>query len=143
MSDKQVIRSGKEAVTTIQRNYHNEVRANRAYRAERAKGIFTGVLTFLLLILLIINIYKVSMGRKEISFTSMFQFFSNFEETFTIPNLQILIQTFTFSKEWAILDGLRIFINSLGTILGVVAYAVSCLVYTISFASKFLIYILG
>ena len=83
------------------------------------------------------------MGRKEISFTSMFQFFSNFEEAFTIPNLQILIDSFTFSKEWAILDGLRIFINSLGSILGVVAYAISCLVYTISFASKFLIYILG
>lgn len=118
-------------------------RIAKIHAQRKAKGFFTGLLTFLLLTLLIINIYKVTMGKKEISFTSMFQFFSNFESSFTIPDLQILIQSFTFSKEWAILDGLRIFINSLGTILGVVAYAVSCLYYTISFASKFLIYILG
>lgn len=143
MSDKQVIKAGREAVTTVERNYRNEVRANRAYRAERAKGIFTGVLTFIVLVLLIVNIYKVSMGKKQISFSSMFQFFSTFEESFVIPDLSLIIKGFTIQKEWAILDGLRIFINGLGTILGVVAYAISCLVYTISFASKFLIYILG
>lgn len=143
MSDRQAIKAGKEAITAVHRNYHNEVRANRAYRAERAKGIFTGILTFLLLCLLVINIYKVSMGNKSVSFSGMIQFFSSYQDSFSVPNLSVLLQSFTMSNEWAILDGFRIFLNGLGSIIGVFTYLALNLVYTITFASKFLLYILG
>lgn len=142
-SDKQAIKAGKQAVKTAERNYRNEVRANRRESVQQAKNVFGLILGGAILLLLIFNLYKFAMGKEFVTFTGVLNFLSGVDVGVSVPNVTDLIRSFTIQKEWSILDGLRIFINGLGTILGVVAYLFSNLLYTVTFATKFVVFLLG
>ena len=141
-SDRQAIKVGKTAVKTTERNYRNEVRANRRESVQQAKNTFGLILGGAILLLLIFNLYKFAMGKEFVTFTGVLNFLSSVEVGVQVPNVTDLIRSFTIQSKWSILDGLRIFINGLGTILGVVAYLFSNLLYTVTFATKFVVFLL-
>lgn len=116
------------------------------YRAHKYSSFMNGlglVFGFIILALLVVNVIKIANGSTSVTFTGLLDFISKADVGFSVPNLDYFTNLFHIAKEWSILDGLRIFINSLGSILGVVAYLVSNLVYTITFLGKFLIFLLG
>ena len=142
-SDRQAVKAGKQAVKTAERNYRNEVRANRRQSVQQAKNVFGLILGGAILALVIFNLYKYAMGKEFVTFSGVLNFLSTVDVGVQVPNLDSLIKMFTIDSKWAILDGLRIFINGLGTIIGVLGYMFSNLYYTITFATKFLLFLLG
>lgn len=141
--DRQAVRAGKVAVQTAERNYRNEVRANRRESVQQAKNVFGLILGGAILALIIFNLYKYAMGKEFVTFSGVLNFLSNVDVGVQVPNVTDLIRTFTIQSSWGIIDGLRIFINGLGTILGVLAYMFANLFYTITFATKFVVFLLG
>lgn len=123
---------------------HKRIKTSiREYRSTQVKngiGLFFGLL---LLVILIVNVFKFANGGSQVTFSAFLSFLSNFDVGFELPNLNNLIDMFTISKKWSLLDGFRIFLNSLGSILGLVAYLGANIVYTITFLSKFIIFLLG
>lgn len=142
-SDRQAVKAGKAAVKTAERNYRNEVRANRRESVQQAKNVFGLILGGSILVLVIFNLYKYATGKEFVTFSGVLNFLSTVDVGVKVPNLDSLIKMFTIDSKWAILDGLRIFINGLGTIIGVLGYMFSNLYYTITFATKFLLFLLG
>lgn len=142
-SNKQAIREGKIGAKIQQ---YQKDKQYREYKQARYQSFTNGVglvLGVLFFAILLVNVIKFANGGKTITFSGLLNYLSNIDVNFKVPNLDTLTAYFTIDNEWAILDGLRIFINSLGTILGVVAYLGANLVYSITFLSKLLIYILG
>lgn len=141
--DRQAVRAGKVAVQSAERNYRNEVRANRRESVQQAKNVFGLILGGAILILIIFNLYKYAMGKQFVTFTGVLNFLSNIDVGVQVPNLTNCINSFTIQSSWGIIDGLRLFINGLGTLLGVITYIFTNLVYTITFATKFVVFLLG
>lgn len=142
-SNKQAIREGKVGANIQQFQKDNQY---KHYKQARYQSFTHGVglvLGFLLLAILMINVVKFANGGKTITFSGLLNYLSTIQVDFKVPNLTTLTSYVTISGKWAILDGLRIFLNSLGSILGVVLYLGANLVYCITFLSKLLIYILG
>lgn len=142
-SDRQARREGKIGVKVQQ---YQKDKQYKEYKQSRYQSFTNGVglvLGVLLIAILIINVVKFANGGKTITFSGLLNYLSTIQVDFKVPNLTTLTSYVTISGKWAILDGLRIFLNSLGSILGVVLYLGANLVYCITFLSKLLIYILG
>lgn len=99
----------------------------------RLDSFDTGVSIFGLIvgILIFISLIRTFGGYGSMSFASLLETLAN------APNIQMplnkVVDIFTFNKAWPVLDGLRTFINSLGTIVGVLNWCVlglyQCVVY--------------
>lgn len=121
---------------------------NRERAVKRANFELTGnilllVFSTLFVIVLIINLYKSASGQGSVTFTGMLQWLQNFNVGFQVPNLSNAIATFLIRGNWGIVDGLRQFFNLFSTLFGVGYYIIMNLIYTLTFAGKFLYYILG
>lgn len=121
----------------------NRERAVKRANLELTGNILLLVFSTLFVIILIINLYKSASGQGSVTFTGMLQWLQNFSVGFQVPNLSNSIGTFLIRGDWGIIDGLRHFFNLFSTLFGVGYYIVMNLIYTLTFAGKFLYYILG
>lgn len=121
----------------------NQARAVRRERLENTGNILFSVFSILFAIVLIVNLYKSASGQGSVTFTGMLQWLQNFSVGFQVPNLSNAIGIFLIRGDWGIVDGLRQFFNLFSTLFGVGYYIVMNLIYTLTFAGKFLYYILG
>lgn len=108
-----------------------------------AKNFIISFICLSILILVIVNLFHYSAQTEPVTLTSTLNFISQQGQSYNVNNLNEMILMFTIVDEWSILDGLRLFLNGLGTILGVVAWVVSSIYYTLSFAIRFMFFILG
>lgn len=82
------------------------------------KKVIFRVLFIFSVILLFIAIIRIANNQPILDSFSLLQALSNAPKL--IPNT--LVPLFEITGEWVVLDGLRIFLNSLGTILGALGY---------------------
>lgn len=108
-----------------------------------AKNFIISFICLSILILVIVNLFHFSAGTNPVTLNSTLNFLSNSSSEYTILNINEMINLFTIGGNWGILDGFRIFLNSLGSILGVVAWVCSSVFYTLTFAIRFMFFILG
>lgn len=108
------------------------------------KNSFLILLSAIALTLLVLNLFRSITGTNQnVTLNSLLDFISNFNIMYELPSLEASIASFQIVNEWTILDGLRLFINMLGTLLGVASYLINNLIYCILFVGRFMIYILG
>lgn len=143
MSDRAERKRGQLAVDTIKLREKNEARAVRNDRLRTTGSIMSIIFGSILLVLLVVNLYKSALGMPTITFTSTLEWLSSINMPFEVPNMQSIIRSLTITKDWGILQGLRDFINILGTALSVLVWLGSNLVYCIIFFATLLIFILG
>lgn len=142
----------KKPSSKLQKNYakvqKKETRKSmeRAVRNDRLRttgSILSVIFGTILLILLVVNLYKTALGMPTITFSSTLEWLSTINMPFEVPNMQSIIRSLTITSDWGILQGLRDFINILGTALSVLVWLGSNLVYCIIFFATLLIFILG
>lgn len=112
-------------------------------RVSTAKNWIISFFSLIVTALLVINLFHFSANTNPVTITSTLEFLSTTGQSFTIPSINDMIARFTIVNEWAILDGFRLFLNGLGSILGTLSWIVSSLIYTITFAVKLMFFILG
>lgn len=142
----------KKPPSKLQKNYakvqKKETRKSmeRTVRNDRLRttgSILSVIFGTILLVLLVVNLYKTALGMPTITFTSTLEWLSTINMPFEVPNMQSIIRSLTITADWGILQGLRDFINILGTALSVLVWLGSNLVYCIIFFATLLIFILG
>ena len=112
-------------------------------RVSTAKSYIISFFSLIVTALLIINLFHYSANTNPVTITSTLEFISRTSSSFTIPSINDMIAYFTIPGEWAILDGFRLFLNGLGSLLGTASWVVSSLIFTLTFAVKLMFFILG
>lgn len=107
-----------------------------------SQGLGLQLLTFsiysIFLALFCVAFYRYTAGMPLPTFTGFLEFLP------TIPNLTLSPEFLgSIAGDWGIFEFLRLFINSLISILGVGLYACSCILQVITFVSWFLIWAFG
>ena len=106
-------------------------------RSSRSTG---GIFVVIIISLLVIALFKSLVDGGTISFTS---FLTALSSNKTVINVVDIMQgvNLVIVEEWAILDGLRIFINSVLSIVEVLIYIVLCFASLIEFCFWILTYL--
>ena len=95
------------------------------------------VLSTFVLILLVVNFFRSANNSTNINISSFLNFISNSN----IPHIEFSINSFQIAGEWVILDGLRQFINILGSVFGSAVYMAVSVVNIIIYCVYFLAFI--
>lgn len=82
------------------------------------KKVVFRVLFIFSIILLFIAVIRIANNKPILDSFSLLQSISNAPKL--IPNT--LVPLYEITGQWVVLDGLRVFLNSLGTILGAIGY---------------------
>ena len=96
----------------------------------------SSILGLLVIILLILAIFRVFSGYDPLNFTTLLELLSD------APNIHMSLSSsmdiISINGKWVILDELRVFLNLLGDILGVIVWGFSGLAQCVVYVGYFL-----
>lgn len=106
------------------------------------KGFFRfvgSICLFLVVIIFIINVFRVVNGSKDVSFTGFLNWLSNLN----FKGVTINISDYKIGDDWGLFNGLRDFFNIFAQASGVIAWLGANVLNFLTFCAQFLAFLLS
>lgn len=102
-------------------------------------SLFLSVVSIFVLILVLVNFVRVIRDGDYLSFTSFLEWLSTIRDF----NISFDINSLTTSVNWGIFNGLRDFLNALGTCVGFSIWFITNIINCLIFVFQFVVFIIA